>query len=216
MPTPPPVTPQPIVQSQTPPIAPAPVKPAPIKPVKPKLTLNPSDLTVAEAPASPVKHTAKPAKPKKPVAPDDTANAASNAADSAPDNTGLSKEEIAARLGSKLQATGVTNSIKIGPSGSDHSQANNFSDFYLSIHDQVIQIWQQPNLTQETAVSPEVVIHVEKDGRVPPELVTLNQSSGNQEYDDSALAAAKSLGNLHEPLPEGCPPDIHINFKLTR
>ena len=61
-----------------------------------------------------------------------------------------------------------------------------------------------------------VKIHVEKDGRVPPELVTLEQSSGNQAYDQSALDATRSLGYLLQPLPDGCPPDIHINFKLTR
>jgi TonB family protein len=76
--------------------------------------------------------------------------------------------------------------------------------------------WQSPNLADETAVNPIVQIHVEKDGRVPAESAHLIQSSGNASYDDSALAAAKNLGYLHEPLPDGCPPDIPITFKLTR
>ena len=47
--------------------------------------------------------------------------------------------------------------------------------------------WESPNLADETAVNPIVQIHVEKDGRVPPESVHLVQSSGNPTYDDSAV-----------------------------
>jgi len=81
------------------------------------------------------------------------------------------------------------------------------------IHDQVMSQWQSPNISDENTVNPIVQIYVEKDGRVPPESVHLVQSSGNTVYDDSAVAAAKSLGYLHEPLPDGCPPDISIIFK---
>ncbi len=54
-----------------------------------------------------------------------------------------------------------------------------FADFYAAIRDQVMNQWESPNLTDETAVNPIVQIHVEKDGRVPPESVHLIQSSGN-------------------------------------
>jgi TonB family protein len=133
-----------------------------------------------------------------------------------PDSAGLSKEQIAAKLGEKLDAAGVKNAVKPGASGSDNSHANPFADFYASIRDQVMSQWQSPNLADETAVNPIVQIHVEKDGRVPSESVHLIQSSGNPSYDDSAVAATKGLGYLHEPLPDGCPPDIPITFKLTR
>ena len=53
----------------------------------------------------------------------------------------------------------------------------------------------------------------DKDGTV--ETVTLTRSSGNQAYDDSALAAAKKLNHLLQPLPDGCPPDIYIDFTLN-
>jgi TonB family protein len=154
---------------------------------------------------------------KKPAAktPDDSANQ-DHETTAKPDSAGLSKEQIAAKLGDKLDAAGVKNAIKTGTSGSDHSTANPFADFYASIRDQVMSQWQSPNLTDETAVSPIVQIHVEKDGRVPIESVHLVQSSGNSSYDDSAVAAARGLGYLHQPLPDGCPPDIPITFKLTR
>jgi len=209
-PTPPPV--QQIVKSDVPALVP--VKPTP---PKPKVKV---DLTLADGP-TPVKHVTKPKphiKKPAPAAITDDSNAPDKDAPSNPDSAGLSKEQIAAKLGDKLKAAGVEDAVNHGTSGSDHAQENPYQDFYLSIRDQVMNKWQSPNLSDETAVTPEVTIHVEKDGRVPPESVRLTRSSGNQIYDESAVAAAKSLGYLLQPLPDGCPPDIHIdfNFKQTR
>jgi outer membrane biosynthesis protein TonB len=212
VPTPTPV-PQPIVKSDAPALIPA--KPTPPAPPKPKVKV---DLTLQDGPTpTPTKHVTKP-KPhvKKPAAVTDDSDAPENDSPSNPDSQGLSKEQIAAKLGQKLQSSGVANATNHGPNGSTHSQANPFQDFYLSVRDQVMSKWTSPNLSDETAVTPEVTIHVEKDGRVPADQVMLTRSSGNQAYDDSAVAAAKSLGYLLQPLPDGCPPDIHINFKLNR
>jgi len=222
VPAPPPVVSQPVVQAETAPLIPdkpTPPKPVAAKPVvvKPRIKV---DLTLADGPTSASEKPAVKPKPvhKKPatVTPPDEANAPETDAPDNPASTGLSKEDIAAKLGQKLQAAGVADAVKIGPSGTDHSQANPFADFYLALRDQVMSKWEHPNLTDETAVNPEVMIHVEKDGRVPPEGVTLTRSSGNQAYDDSALAAARSIGYTLQPLPDGCPPDISITFKLTR
>ena len=201
-----PVPPKPVVKTETPPIG------KPVTPPKPKVKV---DLTLADGPMptadkpKPKHHLKKPV--VKAVEDSEAHEAAAN-----PDSAGLSKEEIAEKLGEKLDAPGVKNATKTGASGSENSHANSFADFYDSIRDQVMSEWQSPNLADETAVNPIVRIHVEKDGRVPPESVQLIQSSGNPTYDDSAIAAAKGLGYLHEPLPEGCPPDIPITFKLTR
>jgi TonB family protein len=186
----------------------------PITPPKPKVKV---DLTLADGP-TPAANKPKPKlHHKKPVV-KTTANPEEQDHEAAanPDSAGLSKEEIAEKLGEKLDAAGVKDATKTGASGSENSHANSFADFYASIRDQVMSEWQSPNLADETAVNPIVRIHVEKDGRVPPESVQLIQSSGNSTYDDSAVAAAKNLGYLHEPLPDGCPPDIPITFKLTR
>jgi TonB family protein len=201
----------------TPPKAITPPKPTPPKVVPPKPPKIKVDLTKLED--GPQVDTPKPIKQKhvkKPVVkPDDTDNLDNEPALKA-DSQGLSKEQIAAKLGAKLEAEGVKNSNKNGISGSPDSHSNSFADFYASIRDQVMSQWQSPNLSDESAVNPVVQIHVEKDGTVPPDSVHLIQSSGNPTYDDSALSAAKSLGQLHEHLPEGCPPDIPITFKLTR
>jgi TonB family protein len=216
-PKPPSVQPKPV----TPPpaaIKPAPEKPiAPPKPVPPKTPKIKVDLTKLED-APPLE---KPVKPKPHVkkkaakTPDDSNAPDRDAADN-PNSTGLSKEQIAAKLGEKMDAAGVKDSEKTGASGSVNAHANPFADFYASIRDQVMSQWESPNLADETAISPIVEIHVEKDGRVPPEDVHLVQSSGNASYDESAVTAAKNLGYLHQPLPDGCPPDIPITFKLTR
>jgi len=210
-----PIPPKPVLKTEAPtPLADKPITPP--KPVPPKVKV---DLTLTDAPATAADKPVTKPKPhlKKPAAktPDDSENQ-DHEATAKPDSAGLSKEQIAAKLGEKLDASGVKNAVKSGTSGSDHSQANPFADFYASIRDQVMSQWQSPNLADETAVNPIVQIHVEKDGRVPVEGVHLIQSSGNSTYDDSAVAAARGLGYLHQPLPDGCPPDIPITFKLTR
>jgi TonB family protein len=209
-PPPKPITPPPVLRPDT--TAAAMDKPTPKPPPKPKVKV---DLHLADAPTPAVDKSAVKPKhhPKKPVeksADEDDSDT------TARDSTGLSKEEIAAKLGEKTDASGAKNKVKSGISGSNSSSPSSFSDFYAAIRDQVMSQWESPNLTDETTVNPVVQIHVEKDGRVPADLVHLVQSSGNPTYDDSALTAAKNLGYLHEPLPDGCPPDIPITFKLTR
>jgi TonB family protein len=215
-PAPKPIPPKPVVKTETPtPLADKPItppKPVPPKPPKVKVDLHLADGPVPDKPVTKTKpHLKKPAEKTS-----DESEKQDHEATSKPNSAGLSKEQIAAKLGEKMDASGVKNSIKSGTSGSVNSHANPFADFYASIRDQVMSQWESPNLTDETAVNPIVRIHVEKDGRVPAESVHLIQSSGNPTYDDSAVTAAKNLGYLHQPLPEGCPPDIPITFKLTR
>ena len=113
------VTPPPAVKAPPPPtikeVAPAAaaVKPPPPKPAKPKVKV---DLNLVDGPAEPVP---KPAKhvPKKPpvkrTEETDKSDARSN-----PDSTGLTKEQIAEKLGEKANASGSKNALKSGVSGS--------------------------------------------------------------------------------------------------
>ncbi len=78
------------------------------------------------------------------------------------------------------------------------------------IGQQIHEEWNSPMVSVE--MEPLVGMHVERDGRVPPESVHLIRSSGSPSYDDSAVATVKRLGFIREPLPEGCPPDMTINF----
>jgi TonB family protein len=219
-------TPQPILHpdlitpgpSHLAPSKPKPVKPPKLKP-KPKVKV---DLHLVERPVAADAATPTPAKPKpkhiKKAEPaqdvlGDDADIDRAMAD--PNNRGLSRAEIAAKLGDKLDAEGVAHADKTGPSGVANSQSSPFQDFYNSIREQITDKWQVPNQDDAQATDPVVQIHVEKDGRVPPESVTLLHSSGNQAIDDSALAAARSMGYTLEPLPDGCPPDISINLQLN-
>jgi outer membrane biosynthesis protein TonB len=223
-----PVTPPPTAATEPPPDETAPKiiennapvlahpKPKAVKPKpkpKPKIKV---DLHLADAPTPPTPTPPKHKHVVKKTPPPSDQSDAPDRDTSSPDNMGLSKDEIAQRLGEKLKAAGVDNSEKTGVSGSTDGHQNSFADFYAAIHDQVMNKWQEPNLDAAQAVNPVVQIHVEKDGRVPPEQVVLLRGSGNQAIDDSAINAAKSLGYLHEPLPDGCPPDISISFKLSQ
>jgi TonB family protein len=204
-----PLAPPPILKPEAPPVALD--KPIPKPPPKVKVDLTLVDGPATDKPVTKPKHHIKKPVVKPTEEKPDNSESASN-----PDSTGLSKEQIAAKLGDKLDAEGIKDAQKTGTSGSVNSHPNAFADFYAMIRDQVMSQWQSPNLSDDTAVNPIVEIHVEKDGRVPVESVHLIQSSGNATYDDSALTAAKNLGYLHEPLPDGCPPDIPITFKLNR
>jgi TonB family protein len=193
---------------------PTPPKPTPPKPKPAKVKV---DLNLQDGP-TPVVNTPKLKthlkKTKPTLRPEDTADDDNDSTTKA-ESTGLSKEQIAAKLGDKLDAAGIKNATQIGKSGSINAHPNNFSDFTNAIRDQVMDLWKSPALIEQPAVYPVVQIHIEKDGRVPAEGVHLIQSSGNAPYDESAVTAAKNLGYLHEPLPDGCPPDIPITFKLT-
>jgi outer membrane biosynthesis protein TonB len=223
-PTPPaPVTPPPVAKTEPPPEDAQPVvheenapklvsvpKPAKPKPAKPKIKV---DLTLADGPVAKTpppkhKHPNKPA-PTPAEQQDDDRDA------STPDSAGLSKMQVASLLGKKIQAAGIENATKTGISGAADGHANPFADFYASIQEQVMNKWQNPDQDDLQATNPVVQIHVEKDGRVPPEQVVLLRGSGNKAIDDSALGAARDLGYTLQPLPDGCPPDISINFQLT-
>jgi TonB family protein len=205
-----PPLPPPLSKDALAPVVPAqPTPPKPATPPKPKVKVDlheveRTDVADTETHAKPVKHHAK--KPAKKS--DDSADEA----DSSPDNTGLSKEQIAKKLGEKLNASGSHNAVKSGASGAPEGHDNRFQDYYDLIGQQVHDEWNSPNASSAVQTEPLVEIYVERDGRVPPESVRLLRSSGDPAYDDDAIATVKRIGYLREPLPEGCPPVIHINF----
>lgn len=212
-PPPEPVHPKPVIKDETAPaVVPSKPKPKPAPP-KPKIKV---DLHLTDGP-TPVtdKPVHKPKHVKKTPPPATDRSDAPDRDASSPENMGLSKEQIAQRLGKKLEAAGVTSATRLGTSGAADGHNNPFADFYASIHDQIMNKWQEPNQDDQQAIDPVVQIHVESDGRVPAERVTLIRGSGNQAIDDSALGAARSIGYTLQPLPDGCPPDISITFKLT-
>jgi TonB family protein len=208
-----PIKPPPILKDDAPPVSGTP-KPTPPKPkIKVDLThLVDAPETAQPKPRPKVKLKPK-LHPKQTIRPPDDSPDQNQAAS---DSAGLSKDEIAQKLGDKLKAAGVDQGVTSGPSGSPDGHANEFADFYASLRDQVMNKWAIPNQVDAAAVDPVVRIHVEKDGRVPPDRVTLERSSNNQVYDESALAAARSIGYTLQPLPDGCPPDISITFKPNR
>jgi outer membrane biosynthesis protein TonB len=179
-------------------------KPKPVKKVKVDLHLVELPADGDESAPAPKPHRKTPTLDRDHIADDD-----------APDTSGLSKDQIAARLGKKLEAAGVSHADHTGPSGDPNGTSNPFADFYASINRQTMDKWQNPDAADQQAVNPVVEIHVEKDGRVPADRVYLKSGSGNQAIDESALNAARSLGYTLQPLPDGCPPDISITFELS-
>ena len=188
---------------------PKPPKPAPPKP-KIKVDLHLADGPVPDEPVAKPKHVKKTPPPVAEDHPDDSETETSNS-----ETMGLSKSQIAEKLGQKLAAEGVTHSDRVGKSGVADGSENRFGDFYNSIREQITNKWEVPNQNDPNAVDPVVQIHVDKDGRVPASSVTLLKSSGNASIDDSALSAARAMGYTLQPLPDGCPPDISISLQLA-
>jgi TonB family protein len=217
--TPPAPTPKPPpilkddAREQAPPVKPVPPKPVKVEPAKPKIKIDLSQLVDAPDTDQP-----KPVKVKPKVHPKKIVKAQEKPSHDATDSEtdGMTEAQVAKKLGAKLAAEGTDKGTITGPNGSTHSKANEFADFYQSIHDQVMTKWSVPNLVDDTAIDPIVRIHVEKDGRVPADRVTLERSSNNPAFDQSALAAARSMGYTLQPLPDGCPPDISITFNLRQ
>ena len=208
------VQPKPVIKDDTAPpvvaVKPKPAKPAPPKP-KIKVDLHLSDAPTSDQPApKPAKHVKKTPPPVAQDHPDDSQTESSN-----PDTMGLSKDQIAAKLGQKMQAEGVTHADRTGKSGVADGSENRFGDFYNSIREQITNKWEVPNQNDPNAVDPVVQIHVDKDGRVPASSVVLLKSSGNSSIDESALSAARAMGYTLQPLPDGCPPDISISLQLA-
>jgi outer membrane biosynthesis protein TonB len=191
-----------------------PVKPPPPAPAKPKIRIDLSQLVDAPTTDAPTPVKIKPkVHPKKAVH-----KTASKPEDDSTDTetSGLSQDQVAKKIGAKLAAEGSDKGTTTGPDGSTHSHNTDFSEFKNLIHDKVMNDWQVPNSVDETAIDPIVHIHIEKDGYVPPDSVSLVRSSNNPAIDQSALEAARKLGHLSEPLPDGFPPDTSISFNLQQ
>jgi TonB family protein len=119
---------------------------------------------------------------------------------------------VASSLAEALNSSGATKSIggvAVGGGGS----SGEFSAFYKVIQEQMYQAWLPPKelvgFKQGTAVQ----IRVAPDGTILE--ASILTSSGNVLFDQSALAAARKVGKLPQPRPEGCPEFITVNFRLT-
>ncbi len=123
-----------------------------------------------------------------------------------------SPSEITSRLGSALSKSGTGGAVQIGPISSPGGGSGNFGTYYDLIRKQMFSAWNRPvHLTQKD-LSALVKITIEKDGRISN--VALVSGSGIRDFDESILEAARRVGKIREPLPEGLNHEITIRFKL--
>ena len=207
---PPAPKPPPLLAANAPvPAAPPKPKPKPKPPAPPKVKV---DLTLADAPDT---DEPPPPKPKPKAHPKKPAHKADREAAASEDTDGLSKQEVAQKLGDQFKDSGVDKADKTGVSGEANGRPSDFSAYKQMIHDRVMNKWSVPNMADSTATEPIVHIHLEASGYVPPDSVSLVHSSGNPAIDQSALEAAREIGQLPEPLPKGFPSDTSISFTLN-
>lgn len=237
---PPPSSPPPAAISKPQPPAPAPEpapsSPPPSTPEPPSEPIEPPNDFAPPAPAPPKKtvppKTSKPSEPKKPqikvnlkvesrknnsTSPSNAPSTSlkkstSTSSSSASSNSSRENaQSIASQLGSALQKSGAGGAVQIGPLSSGGGSGN-FSSYYSLIRKQMYDNWDRPvHLTQKD-LSAQIKITIEKDGRISN--VTLVSGSGIRDFDESIMTAAKRVGKIREPLPEGLDHEITIRFKL--
>lgn len=240
-PEPSPAPPQVKTPAPTPPTPPAPEKtpePETSTATEDQSTPAPSPIPINSTQThAPEKTAATPSKPKKPrvsqvkvnldeeVVRSPSASSTSTAgkgksnhgkgkiASDAEEGSDLDASTVASRLGSTLKSAGVTDSVLVGVSGSEGGNGGEFSDFYNLIRNQMMNAWNQPIQFAGKHFVAQIQITVEKDGQISN--VALGRSSGNGIFDASAMEAARQVKKISASLPEGCPPNISVNFRLT-
>ncbi len=115
-----------------------------------------------------------------------------------------------------LNKIGSSRNFVSGPSNGSSSASgisNEVAAYYNLIFQKMYSSWQPPFGADEGMATP-VILRVEKNGTISK--VSLASSSGNNEMDNSALAAANRIKTL-PPLPSGLGTDhadITVDFKI--
>ncbi len=136
----------------------------------------------------------------------------SSSKNSSSSNTQLSSSEITSRLGAALGKSGSGGAIQIGPLSSPGGGTGNFGSYYDLIRKQMFSAWNRPVHLTQKELTALVKITIENDGRISN--VSLVSGSGIRDFDESIVEAARRVGRIREPLPEGLNHEITIRFKL--
>ncbi len=138
--------------------------------------------------------------------------ARSSSKNSSSTSTQASPSEITSRLGAALGKSGSGGAIQIGPLSSPGGGSGNFGSYYDLIRKQMFSAWNRPVHLTQKELSALVKITIENDGRISN--VALVSGSGIRDFDESIVEAARRVGRIREPLPEGLNHEITIRFKL--
>ncbi|MEM1059706.1 MAG: TonB family protein [Verrucomicrobiota bacterium] len=124
-------------------------------------------------------------------------------------------EQVLAKLDAVLKKAGsIAAPDRPRRSGAPDGTEDDFSAYYLLIRNQMFGAWDHPLHLMDQRLVTVVRIELDPSGRILD--VQLEQSSGNDEHDASALAAARSVRKISRPLPPGMDPQVNITFRLTR
>jgi TonB family protein len=116
-------------------------------------------------------------------------------------DTEVSSGEIASRLGGALQRAGTGNGSGLGTSGSQSGASGGKGEYIGLMTAEILSHWEDRAQWIATRVRPKLAITVAKDGTISN--VTLVQSSGNPELDQSVQAAIRKTARFSEPPPDG-------------
>jgi TonB family protein len=123
-----------------------------------------------------------------------------------------SPDAILSKLSSAVGKSGQGGAVQIGPLSTPGGGNGNFGSYFGLIRKQMYDAWNRPvHLTQKD-LSALLKITIENDGRISN--VALVTGSGIRDFDESIVAAARRVGRIREPLPEGLDHEITIRFKL--
>ncbi|SDT93520.1 TonB family C-terminal domain-containing protein [Verrucomicrobium sp. GAS474] len=236
-PTPDPTpTPTPAVDAPSDIVIPKTPKPEPKK-VEPKAETKPKpEPAKAEKPIPPEKpektekaeKTPKPVKPAehkpqvsltpvtRPSAPSQAAAQAPTTAPSRPaaasgNGPGLKASGVSDQLSKALQGSGATAPVTVGPAGGGGGGGNG-SWYYGLIRDEMYRAWDQPVDLSGKGYATIIRVTLADDGRITGS--SIERSSGNTAFDQSALAAARRVNRLSKPKPADIADSVTIAFRL--
>lgn len=121
-----------------------------------------------------------------------------------------SAQSISQRLGTAIGKSGAGGAVQIGPLSS--GGGGNFASYFALIRKQMYDNWNRPVHLMQKDLGALIKITIERDGRISN--VSLVSGSGVRAFDESVLAAARRVGKIRDPLPEGLDSQITIRFKL--
>jgi TonB family protein len=119
----------------------------------------------------------------------------------------VSSSDIASKLGGALQRAGVADGTGSGSAGSNGSAQR--GEYLGLITREILANWHDREQWIATRVRPKIAITVAKDGTISN--VTLKESSGNPDLDQSVMAAIHQTGHFSEAPPA----NLESTFTVT-
>jgi len=124
-------------------------------------------------------------------------------------------EEVLAKLNNVLEKAGSLKAPNLDlKSGARNGSDNDFGDYYALIRRQMFSAWDRPAHLAGKPYTTIVQVKLSPSGQILD--AWLEETSGNDEHDRSALEAVHTVKKIARPVPKGMDPQVNITFRPSR